>query len=109
LVSQFDEGLWQQWPSPSTEICFWHITAPKSAASLLRFIGRFKRCVILFPLSRDYSWREIAGYLRLIEVTIVIIFVVVVVVFIICIVTVVIIVIVVIVIVAVISYCDYYY
>src|SRR6218665_1022311 len=24
LVSQFDEGLWQQWPSPSTEICFWH-------------------------------------------------------------------------------------
>jgi len=23
-VSQFDEGLW---PSPSTEICFWHITA----------------------------------------------------------------------------------
>src|SRR6218665_661525 len=25
--SQFDEGLWQQWPSPSTEICFWHITA----------------------------------------------------------------------------------
>src|SRR6218665_1800969 len=27
LVSQFDEGLWQQWPSPSTEICFWHITA----------------------------------------------------------------------------------
>src|SRR6218665_2550962 len=27
LGSQFDEGLWQQWPSPSTEICFWHITA----------------------------------------------------------------------------------
>jgi len=27
LVSQFDEGLWQQWPLPSTEICFWHITA----------------------------------------------------------------------------------
>src|SRR6218665_723520 len=26
-VPQFDEGLWQQWPSPSTEICFWHITA----------------------------------------------------------------------------------
>jgi len=25
MVSQFDEGLWQQWPSPSTEICFWHI------------------------------------------------------------------------------------
>src|SRR6218665_1599866 len=22
LVSQFDEGLWQQWPSPSTEIRF---------------------------------------------------------------------------------------
>jgi len=21
-VSQFDEGLWQQWPSPSAEICF---------------------------------------------------------------------------------------
>jgi len=28
LVSQFDEGLWQQWPLPSTEICFWHITGP---------------------------------------------------------------------------------
>src|SRR6218665_1180827 len=27
LVSKFDEGLWQQWPSPSTEICFWHIRA----------------------------------------------------------------------------------
>jgi len=27
LVSQFDKGLWQQWPLPSTEICFWHITA----------------------------------------------------------------------------------
>src|SRR6218665_1857363 len=27
FVSQFVEGLWQQWPSPSTEICFWHITA----------------------------------------------------------------------------------
>ena len=28
LVSQFDEGLWQQWPLPSTEISFWHnITA----------------------------------------------------------------------------------
>ena len=26
-VSQFDEGLWKQWTSPSTEICFWHITA----------------------------------------------------------------------------------
>ena len=26
-VSKFGEGLWQQWPSPSTEICFWHITA----------------------------------------------------------------------------------
>jgi len=25
-VSQFDEGLWPQWPSPSTESCFWHIT-----------------------------------------------------------------------------------
>src|SRR6218665_1950391 len=24
LVSQFDEGLWQKWPSPSKEICFWH-------------------------------------------------------------------------------------
>jgi len=23
----FDEGLWQQWPLPSTEISFWHITA----------------------------------------------------------------------------------
>src|SRR6218665_468692 len=27
LVSQFDEGLWQQWPLPSTEISFWHSTA----------------------------------------------------------------------------------
>jgi len=28
LVSQFDEVLWQQWPSPSTKICFWgHVTA----------------------------------------------------------------------------------
>jgi len=26
-VSQVDEGLWQQWPSPSTEICFLHIRA----------------------------------------------------------------------------------
>jgi len=27
IVSQFDEdlyALWQQWPSPSTEISFWH-------------------------------------------------------------------------------------
>src|SRR6218665_1183349 len=24
LGFQFDEGLWQQWPSPSTEISFWH-------------------------------------------------------------------------------------
>src|SRR6218665_1337744 len=24
LDSQFDEGLWQQWPSPSTEISVWH-------------------------------------------------------------------------------------
>lgn len=27
VVSQFDVGLWQQWPSPSTEIIFWHTTA----------------------------------------------------------------------------------
>ena len=27
MVSLFDEGLWQQWPLPSTYICFWHITA----------------------------------------------------------------------------------
>jgi len=26
-VPSFDEGLWQQWPLPSTEISFWHITA----------------------------------------------------------------------------------
>jgi len=27
LVSQSDEGKWQQWSSPSAEISFWHITA----------------------------------------------------------------------------------
>jgi len=27
LVFQFDEGLWQHWPLPSTEISCWHITA----------------------------------------------------------------------------------
>jgi len=26
-VSRFDEGLRHQWPLPSTEIRFWHITA----------------------------------------------------------------------------------
>ena len=36
LGSQFDEGLWQQWPSPSTEICFWHITAQLLLYYILR-------------------------------------------------------------------------
>ena len=31
LVSQFDEGLWQQWSLPSTEISFWHITVLNSS------------------------------------------------------------------------------
>ena len=36
LVSQFDEGLWQQWPLPSTEICFWRITVTIRFPNLTR-------------------------------------------------------------------------
>jgi len=37
LVSQFDEGLWQQWPSPLTEISFGYYSSVSNTYVLLEF------------------------------------------------------------------------
>ena len=64
LVSQFDEGLWQQWPLPSTEICFWHITA-----LLVGFpIWRGPMTTMAVALDRNlfwayYSYTALSGWL----------------------------------------------
>src|SRR6218665_200133 len=53
LVSQFDEGLWQQWPSSSTEISFGILQLLINSA-----LTRQRLLIIIIIITTICNWRR---------------------------------------------------